>query len=240
MGELTPLNHTTSNPDNTTTHESVSETGDMTPIRQPMDYFAEQNQKLAEQRQKMKKMLKLIIPAVVVVVLMVLGVWGISIIKHTKDSTGPVVAEDIVDEDNSESIKSGLNSAVQLRNQMVEIYEPTYSIQDGDFVASGNMAEVDAAFEAAQKNPANKNRINTIYLSQILFYSDYGKHRELVEIADKVDPSRLNLVERVKFYNLVYLAYLALGDVEKADSYYALGVEDSRKLNIGSNGEEGK
>lgn len=229
MGELTPSNGT------------VPKLGEEPPVsRQPIDYFAEQNQKREEQRQKLGKVRKWgIIIGGIVVVLVIAVIAVVLVVKNLQSSSGLIVSDDASQSggEGNSSAEMELSSVDKMSEQVNEIYEPSYSVdENGNIVVSGNLEEVEAAFAASLKNPANQKRLDTIRLTQIIFYSSIVDRQRVVEIAAEVDPSRLNMSERLKFYNLTYLAYAALGDSEQATHYYLLMKEVANKVS-GYNGE---
>lgn len=194
-----------------------------TASQKPTDYFAEQNQKQAEKKQKTSKIRKRIFLVGGLVALIIIAVVTILVINHQQ--SGPVVSDDAGAGDGTEI--SGGNSQLagvqKLNEQVTEVFEPTYSAdENGNIVVSGDLEAAEATFAAALANAANQQRIDTIYVAQIVFYSSLSDNQRVVGIAENVDPSKLNLSEKIKFYNLTYLAYAALGDTNQANRYYNL------------------
>lgn len=223
MGEQTPPN------------KLVFQSNMQTASQQPKDYFAEQNQERAKKAAKLSKARKRLIIIIGIVVLLVVIVAIIIIFAVIKPQhSGPVVSDDAGQGDSS-TVVSGGNSQLagvdKLNQQVTEVFAPTYSVDaNGNVVVNGDMAAAEATFEAALANPANENRISTIYLTQIVFYSSLGDNQRVVEIVPNVKPDDLNISEKVKFYNLAYLAYAALGDKNQAAHYYNLTREAANKV----------
>lgn len=195
-------------------------------VSQPQDYFAEQNQERAEKKRKFSQVrnkvlliggLLALIIVVTVTVLIILRPWN----------SGPTISNG----DGQDGSDSELAGAEDLSEQVTEVFKPTYTVgEDGNIVVGGNLEEAEATFEAALNNPANKDRLDTIYLSQMIFYSSLSNNQRVVEIAEKVKPDKLNLSEKIKFYNLTYLAYAALGDKDQTNRYYNLMREAANKV----------
>lgn len=193
---------------------------------QPKDYFAEQNQKNAEKKQKTNKVRKKVLIVGGIVALIAIIVVIVVVVINTQHSGPTVIGGG--DQDGDDSALSGVQS---LNGQVTEVFNPTYSVNDeGEVVVNGNLDAAESTFEAALANPANKDRIDTIYLAQIVFYSSLGDNQRVVEIAEKVNPNKLNLSEKIKFYNLTYLAYAALGNNELKTHYYNLMREAANKV----------
>lgn len=189
---------------------------------QPKDYFAEQNKKRAEKKQKAKKIHKIaiLISAIAMLVLIVL------IVVLVSSHSGPVV-----DDDEQGGNGSELSAVQNLNEQVEEVFEPSFSVgEDGNLVMNGDFEAVEQMYAAALDNPANAGRIDTIYLAQMTFYSSFGDTERVVEIAQKVEPKKLNSVEKASFYNLAYLAYNALGDTLHAEYYNKLMREAGSKI----------
>ncbi len=192
-------------------------------LRQPVDFFAEQNQKSAERKQKLKKALKWVIPVAAVLVMAAIGVAVFFIVRSAKNSNGPVVDDTPVDETREDAIEASLKGVEKLNTTVNEVYKPTYTINEsGEVTVDGDLAAAEATFEAAMKNPANKNRLNTIRLAQIVFYTSIMDYQKVVDVAADVDASWLNSSEQLRFYNLTYLAYKELGNEDEAGRYYVL------------------
>lgn len=194
-----------------------------TKASQPKDYFAEQNKKRAEKKQKMKKVRKLAILIGVAIALVLVVVIVILASSHG----GPVV-DDAGQDGNTSSEMAGVNN---LNEQVEEVFDPTFSVgEDGNIVMNGDFEAVEQMYAAALDNPANAGRINTIYVAQMTFYSSFGDTERVVEIVQKVDPAKLNSTEKARFYNLAYLAYAALGDTFQANHYNKLMREAGSKI----------
>ncbi len=196
-----------------------------TKASQPKDYFAEQNKKRAEKKQKASKARKkiFIIGGVIALVAIIVAVIFIVIDMQTPK---PTVKDDTDGDGNTD-----LSGAQNLSEQVTDVFEPTYEVgENGNIVVDGDLEAAEVTFVAALANPANKDRIDTIYLAQIIFYSSLSNNQRIVEIAENVNPSKLNLSERIKFYNLTYLAYAALGNKDRADHYYKLTREAADKV----------
>lgn len=193
-----------------------------------IDFFAEQNQKMAEKKQKMKKIRKILIIVGSILAVVIIAIVAILIVNRVRHASSPVVEESGSSSDgNSEMV-----GVQDLNEKIEEVFKPTYSVDEsGNVVVSGDIEAAEKSYEAALANPANKKRIDTIYLAQIVFYASLSDNQRIVEIAEKVDPERLNTSEKIKFYNLTYLAYAALGNKEQADRYYLLTREAADKVN---------
>ncbi len=186
-----------------------------------VDYFAEQNAKRAEKDKKAAKVRKwgLVIWALIVLATVITAV----VLVVTKMQRPKLNVPEEGGDSSSSDGNSGMAAVEDLNEQVTEVFAPTYSVdENGNVVVSGDLEAAKAAFEAALANPANKKRINTIYLSQIVFYASISDHQGVIDVAAKVDPEKLNISEKIKFYNLTYLAYAALGDTEHANQYYTL------------------
>ena len=219
MGEQTPPN------------KLVFQSNMQTASQQPKDYFAEQNQKRAEKAAKQTKTRKRLIIGLVLLLVIIVAVIVILLVFRPQHS-GPVVSDD-AGQDGSSVVggNSELAGVENLNQQVTEVFAPTYSVDaNGNVVVNGDMAAAEATFEAALANPANEKRTSTIYLAQIVFYSSLGDNQRIVEIVPNVKPDDLNISEKIKFYNLAYLAYAALGDKNQATHYYNLTREAANKV----------
>lgn len=195
--------------------------------QQGTDYFAEQNKKNVEKKQKNNKIRKKVLIIGGAIALIAIIVVVVIVVLNMQHSGPTVVGGD--DQDNSDTALSGVQN---LNGQVTEVFNPTYTVNDeGEVVVNGNMEAAEETFEAALANPANKERIDTIYVAQIVFYSSLSDNQRVVEIAEKVNPNKLNLSEKIKFYNLTYLAYAALGNNEQKTHYYNLMREAANKVN---------
>lgn len=193
--------------------------------RQPIDYFAEQNQNRAEKKRKTAKKRRI---AIIVGVILALIAIAVTVTLIVIDAQRP---KPTVSDDNDGSGNADLAGVQNLNEEIEEAFAPTYSVnENGDVVVEGDLEAVEAMFKAALANPANKNRIDTIHLARIVFYTSIMDNQRVVEIADEVNPENLNNSEKVKFYNLTYLAYTALGNSEQAGRYKRLTTEAASKV----------
>ena len=192
--------------------------------QQTTDYFGEQNKKRTEKKRKASKVRKwvLIVGGIVILIIVVIVIF----VVVNRQNSGPTITDDEQSDTNS-----ALSGAQGLSEQATDVFDPSYTrTEDGEIVVNGDLEAAEATFAAALANPANKDRIDTIYLSQIIFYSSLSDNQRIVEIAEKVDSNKLNLSEKIKFYNLVYLAYAALGNKDRSDHYYRLMREAADKV----------
>ena len=186
---------------------------------QPRDYFAEQNAQRAEKKQKVAKVQKKVIIISVIIALIAIIAAVIVVPRIWNQDTA-------LGDDDSE-----LSGVQQLDDKATGAYAPTYSMgEDGNVVVEGDLSAAEGTFTAALNNPANKEKLDTIYVAQMVFYESLSDNQRIVEVAAQVDPSKLNLAEKIKFYNLTYLAYSALGDKSQAQHYYNLMREATRNV----------
>lgn len=189
-----------------------------TASQKPKDYFKEQNAKAAEKKQRRRKVLKRVLIIVVpIITIIIVGIVVFVIIGNHKDS-GIAIPES-PDSDGG----AALDNVQDLSNLATEVYAPSYKVdENGNVVAEGDLEAVERTFAAALADQRNAERRDTIYLAQINFYASIEDNQKIVDLAGQVDPNKLNSSEKVRFYNLVYLAYTALGDKSQAEHYYRL------------------
>ncbi len=187
-----------------------------TASQKPADYFAEQNKQRAEKKAKQKKQVKLALwIGIPIILILVAGlvVWLVIITSNHSDSSAPGGSEG-----NPE-----LSEVQDLNNQAIDAFAPTYSSdEDGNIIINGDLDAAEETFATELADAKNADRLDTIYLAQIVFYTSIEDNARAAEIVGKVNPDNLNLSEKIKFYNLAYLAYAALGNTDRANYYYDL------------------
>ncbi len=181
-----------------------------------IDPFAKQNQAAAEKSAQNKKRRKIgIIVAVITGILVLAGgiTAAILLIQNHTRSNNP---------DAPSLENASTESIINLKELAENAYVGTDGINPTTGTGADDLAAAEKIYDDAIAASKNRNYIAQIQLSKIIFYSGNGYNEKVIATAADVNIDDLTIEQKKIFYNMLMLAYYAVGNEEEYNKYQNL------------------
>lgn len=188
-----------------------------------VDPFAKQNQAAAEKSAQNRKRRKvgIIVGTVLGIIVLAGGITGaVLLIQNYARSNNP----------DAPSIE---NASTESVINLKELAENAYVGADGINPTTGtgadDLAAAEKIYDDAITASKNRNYIAQIQLSKIVFYSGNGYNEKVIATAADVNIDDLTIEQKKIFYNMLMLAYYAVGNEAEYNKYQNLMMQAAQE-----------